>query len=65
MTRLSPIDEDVRRLAEAGAWRVALAEADVETAPEFESWLADPANLAAWDEVQGGWAAIGAHAESP
>lgn len=56
--------DDARRLAEASAWRATLTEADAETTPEFEDWIADPANEAAWDQVMASWMAVGDHAET-
>ncbi len=54
-----------RRLAEATAWRVTLSEAGEFTSPEFETWIADPQNEAAWDQVQSGWNIFDEHAEVP
>ena len=34
----------LRRLSEAAAWRVRLAEDDTETSAAFEEWIADPGN---------------------
>jgi len=67
MTRLAQRDEaEVRRLAQASAWRGALAEAGVESTAGFEAWLAEDArNAAAWRQVQGPWQAIGDAATSP
>jgi len=59
-------DQDaMRRLAEAAAWRVRLTEEDVETSEAFEDWMADPANVAAWDRVQAPWRQVGEKATSP
>jgi len=58
-------DDEVRRLSEASAWRARLADAEAETSAAFESWIADPANEAAWDQVGTGWSLVGEHAESP
>lgn len=44
-----------RRLAEAAAWRVRLAEADASTSLEFDIWLRDGANRQAWDQVSRSW----------
>lgn len=62
--RQTPSDEaDVRRLAEAAAWRVRLAEEELESCPEFEQWLAaDPANEAAWRRVEAPWDLFGEQA---
>lgn len=66
MSRAAPIeDEELRRLGEASAWRVALSEADAATSPEFEAWIAEPSNEAAWDQVQTSWIEIEDHAGEP
>lgn len=54
-----------RRLAEAAAWRVHLSEIDADTSDEFEAWLAEPLNRAAWDQVQASWQAFDAGAAAP
>ena len=43
------------RLAESAAWRLRLTEAGVRTSPEFEAWLREPGNQAAWDQVSRPW----------
>lgn len=58
-------DESVRRLAEATAWRVRLTEDDVETSEQFEAWIADPLNEAAWEQVQRPWREVGEKATTP
>ena len=66
MTRTPARDEQTtRRLAQATAWRVRLAEDDLETSEAFEAWMADPANEAAWDQVQAPWREVGEKATSP
>lgn len=58
--------EDLRRLAEASAWRMRLAEEGTEGSAAFEAWLAaDPAHAAAWARVDGAWTKMGEHAASP
>jgi transmembrane sensor len=57
--------ETTRRLAEAAAWRVRLTEEEAETSEAFEAWMADPANVAAWDQVQSPWRQVGEKATSP
>jgi len=47
--------EAERRLAEAAAWRVRLAEAEARTSLEFEQWLSEAKNQAAWQQVSRGW----------
>jgi transmembrane sensor len=62
----SPRETEIHRLAEACAWRTALAEARLDTSPAFEAWLyAAPDNLRAWDLVNGPWTAVGDAATSP
>jgi len=43
------------RLSEAAAWRVRLTEAGLRSSPEFESWLRDGDNQAAWNQVARAW----------
>ena len=58
--------DDVRRLAEASAWRVALFEAGVETNESFETWLtSDPRNPGAWAQVAAPWDRFGEDAMAP
>ncbi|HEX6865836.1 MAG TPA: FecR domain-containing protein [Caulobacteraceae bacterium] len=64
-TRTARDETAVRRLAEAAAWRVRLSEDDAETSEAFERWMADPANEAAWDQVQAPWREVGEKATSP
>jgi transmembrane sensor len=53
-------------LAQAAAWRVRLAENDLEGCPELSDWLnADAGNVAAWKQVQDDWALFEDHATSP
>jgi transmembrane sensor len=57
---------DTSRLTEAAAWRVRLAENDVEGCPELSAWLAEnPRNAAAWKQVQEDWSLFGDQANSP
>ena len=59
-------DTDTTRLAQAAAWRVRLAEHDLEDCPELSAWLAeDPRNVAAWKCVQEDWALFAEHAHAP
>jgi len=59
-------DIETSRLATAAAWRVRLAESDVEGSPEFAAWVAaDARNAAAWKQVQDPWGLVGEHATSP
>lgn len=48
-------DEDDRRLHEAAAWRLRLAESGQRTTPEFQAWLREAANQKAWDDISRGW----------
>jgi transmembrane sensor len=57
---------ETSRLAQAAAWRVRLAENDLEGCPELSDWLnADAGNVAAWKQVQDDWALFEDHATSP
>jgi len=59
-------ESDTSRLAQAAAWRVRLAENDLESCPELSAWLTeDTRNAAAWKQVQGDWALFEDHATSP
>lgn len=59
-------EQEIRRLAEASAWAVRLSEHDLSTSDEFEVWLdADPANAAAWDQVQSSWSHVDEQSSSP
>ena len=64
--RVTRTEDDVRRMAEASAWRVRLAEADADSSEAFEAWLAlDARHDAAWNQVQAPWSQIGAQATAP
>ena len=53
-------------LEEAAAWRVRLAEQDLDNCPEFAAWLsADERNAAAWRQVQDRWCVFSEHATAP
>lgn len=55
-----------RCLVEAAAWRAQLAEMELESAPEFESWLAaDDEHRDAWEQLSGPWDLLGEHAATP
>ena len=59
-------NEETRRLEQATAWRLRLAESRSETCPGLEEWLAaDSRNAAAWYKVQTPWEILGDHATSP
>jgi transmembrane sensor len=58
--------KDLSRLEEAAAWRVRLAEQDLDHPPEFAAWLAaDARNATAWQQVQDQWSVFTEHATSP
>jgi transmembrane sensor len=53
-------------LAQAAAWRVRLAENDLEECPELSAWLEeDPRHAQAWKLIQDDWALFGEYASSP
>lgn len=55
-----------RCLVEAAAWRAQLTELGVESAPDFEAWLAeDECHREAWQQVAGPWDLLGEHATTP
>ncbi len=59
-------DLETSRLAEAAAWRVRLAENNLEDSPELAAWIAEDArNAAAWKQVQDPWTLFGEQATSP
>jgi transmembrane sensor len=59
-------ESDTSRLAQAAAWRVRLAEHDLEGCQEHSAWLAeDERNEAAWKRVQEDWALFAEHANAP
>ena len=60
-----PADPQRRRLAEAAAWRVHLAETGADTNAEFEAWLADDGNRAAWARVEAPWDYFAEQATAP
>jgi transmembrane sensor len=56
---------DPVKLEQAAAWRIALAERGIETSADFESWLAQDQNSAAWARVQAPWTFLSEHAAAP
>ena len=49
MSRFTDLQDGTeRRLIEAAAWRLRLTEDGATSSPEFEAWLREPANQAAW-----------------
>jgi transmembrane sensor len=66
MSTLMDEDAELTLLAEASAWRVRLSEAEQESDPAFEAWLAaGAAHQAAWGQVQASWDFLGDHAAAP
>ncbi len=58
--------EAMRRLASASVWRVRLTEEGLESSAAFEAWLAeDPANEAAWRQVNAPWDLLGEQSTNP
>ena len=58
--------DDISRLTQAAAWRVRLAENDLDGCPELSTWLAaDARNATAWKRVEDDWALFAEHASSP
>ena len=58
-------DEAGRQLAQAAAWRVRLSESGVTSSLEFEMWLREPGNRAAWQQVNSAWAMFDSIAHEP
>jgi transmembrane sensor len=57
---------DTSRLEQAAAWRVRLAESDLDGSPDLAAWIAEDArNAAAWKQVQDPWTLFGEQAASP
>ncbi len=66
MNKLPERENDLHRLAEAAAWRVALAEAGLGSSLEFEVWLAkDHENANAWAQVQAPWQRVNENPTAP
>ena len=60
------VPDELKRLAEAAAWRTQLTEEEAVSSAPFEAWLAaDPHNAAAWNSVEGAWNNLGEQATSP
>ena len=59
-------DPEMSRLEEAAAWRVRVAEHDLQSCPELAAWLAaDARNAVAWKQVQDRWSLFSEHATAP
>jgi transmembrane sensor len=58
-------DAEERRLAEAAAWQVRLAEVGLRSSPQFEAWLREPGSQAAWDDISTAWSCFDDVAEAP
>ena len=59
-------ESDTSCLAQAAAWRVRLAENDLDGCPELSAWLAeDTSHAEAWRVIQNDWALFAEYASSP
>jgi transmembrane sensor len=59
-------EDDTPRLEQAAAWRVRLAENDMEGCAELSAWLAEDArNAAAWRRIQEDWSLFAEQANAP
>ncbi len=65
MNTFTQQDGAERRLQEAAAWRLRLTEGDGRTSLEFEFWLRQEGNQAAWDQVNQAWDMFGGLADEP
>jgi transmembrane sensor len=63
MNRIGDRHDDDHRLTEAALWRVRLTETGA--TPEFESWLREPENQAAWDMLARPWNFFDEVADAP
>ncbi|MEI9988980.1 MAG: FecR domain-containing protein [Rhizomicrobium sp.] len=54
-----------QRIAEAAAWQMRLREADLQSTSEFEGWLKDADNAAAWAQAIAMWDFLGDQAREP
>jgi transmembrane sensor len=63
--QLTPRLVETPQLWEAAAWRVYLTEICAETSPEFEIWVSDPNNAAAWRQVSAPWHYLSEQAHEP
>lgn len=54
-----------RRLEEAAAWQIRLAEAGVRSTPQFESWLREAGNQDTWREISAAWNYFDAVGDAP
>jgi transmembrane sensor len=60
------IDPHVRRITEAASWKARLNDLGLDSSYDFEAWLdEDPANEAAWRQVEAPWDLFGDQAASP
>jgi transmembrane sensor len=64
MRRIRIPDSQARRLDEAAAWHLRLAD-EVQPGSDFVEWLADPLNRGAFDAVCAGWNAFADQSISP
>lgn len=65
MDKLREDQEAERRLMEAANWRIRLTEDGLRSSPDFEQWLQDDQNLAAWRQISGGWEMFDGVAHAP
>ena len=66
MSRFTDLQDGTeRRLIEAAAWRLRLTDDGATSSPEFETWLREPANQVAWNQVSGPWAFFDEVAHAP
>jgi transmembrane sensor len=63
MNRIGDMHDDDHRLTEAAMWRVRLTETG--PTPEFETWLRDAENQAAWDLLSRPWNFFDEIADAP
>lgn len=65
MNMFGHADDADSRLAAAASWRVRLTEAGLHSTPEFDAWLRDADNKAAWEQVAHAWNRFDGAAQSP
>jgi transmembrane sensor len=61
----TPPTGDSPSLKEAAAWRLYLTEISAETSDEFETWISNPENAAAWRQIAHIWDYLGDRAHDP
>jgi transmembrane sensor len=65
MNGFSEQDGADKRLEEAAQWRLRLAENDGRASMDFDVWLREAGNRAAWDRINGAWDAFDDFADAP